>query len=172
MGLDQEMLRDLPGGQNPPYGLFYAQRSGRCVEGVSAADDYSSSSSSSCNSPAFFAAFLAASTFAFSARYAVSPSSIKFSGLIAKVKTGHAAAAAFNLRPELFVMRRCFAVGGALSDALENRLQFPCARNDNSDWIARKSKSRRKLFRSRSKNGSLLFHSISTATPPLKQSTA
>ena len=30
--------------------------------------------------------------------------------------------------------------------------------------IARRSKSRRKLFKSRSKNGSLLLHSISTAT--------
>lgn len=30
--------------------------------------------------------------------------------------------------------------------------------------MARRSKSKRKLFRSRSKNGSLLLHSISTAT--------
>src|SRR6185437_13989468 len=37
--------------------------------------------------------------------------------------------------------------------------------------ITRRSNSNRKLFRSRSKKGSLLFHSISNPTLPLKQST-
>src|SRR6516164_176962 len=35
--------------------------------------------------------------------------------------------------------------------------------------MTRRSKRRRKLFRSRSKNGSLLFHSISSPTRSLKQ---